>query len=68
MPVVKKFSDLDLDKSYTYADYLMWEFKERVELIKGKIFKMSPAPSRGHQQISFELSRQFGNFFFKTKM
>jgi hypothetical protein len=24
---------------------LLWQFKERVELIKGKIFKMSPAPS-----------------------
>ena len=32
--------------SYTYADYLEWKFEERVELIKGRIFKMSPAPTQ----------------------
>ncbi len=47
-----QFSDLDLTKTYTYADYLKWTFDERLELIKGKIFKMSPAPSSGHQSIS----------------
>lgn len=47
-----RFADLDLTKSYTYADYFMWQFEERVELIKGKIFKMSPAPNRNHQKIS----------------
>jgi len=52
-----KFEDLDLSKSYTYADYLTWNFKERLELIKGKIFKMSPAPKRLHQRLSFKLSR-----------
>ena len=24
---------------YSYADYLLWKFKERVELFKGKLFK-----------------------------
>lgn len=43
---------LDLNKSYTYADYLNWQFKERLELIKGRIFKMSPAPARQHQDIT----------------
>lgn len=47
-----KFADLDLTKSYTYADYFKWQFEERVELIKGKIFTMSPAPSRNHQEIT----------------
>ncbi len=37
--------------SYTYANYLNWLFLERVELVKGKVFKMSPAPSRIHQGI-----------------
>ena len=36
---------LDLNKQYTYADYLNWWFDERVELIKGFILKMSPAAS-----------------------
>lgn len=52
-----KFSDLDLDKTYTYVDYLQWKFDERVELIKGKIFQMSPAPKRKHQKVSINLER-----------
>ena len=51
MSVVTKFSDLDLSKTYTYADYLTWQFSERVELIKGFIKKMSPAPNRKHQTL-----------------
>jgi len=47
-----QFSDLDLNKVYTYADYFKWQFDERVELIKGKVFKMSPAPNPKHQTIS----------------
>lgn len=47
-----QFSDLDLTKTYTYADYLKWTFDERLELIKGKIFKMSPAPNPAHQDVS----------------
>lgn len=50
------FALLDLSKSYTYSDYLKWEFSERVELIKGKVFMMSPAPRRIHQQVSRDLS------------
>ena len=57
-----KFADLDLTKSYTYADYLKWTFEERVELIKGKIFKLSPAPSSAHQRISLRLHLAIGNF------
>ena len=49
------FAELDLHKSYTYADYFKWQFDERVELIKGKIFRMSPAPGRLHQMISSDL-------------
>ena len=39
---------------FAYADYLTWNFKERVELIKGKIFKMSPAQSVPHQKLLCE--------------
>lgn len=56
---VTNFSDLDLSKSYTYADYLLWKFQERVELFKGKIFKMSPAPLRKHQRISLKITDVF---------
>lgn len=49
---VLSFEDLDLSLTYSYAHYLNWLFDERVELIRGKIFKMSPAPSRLHQGVS----------------
>ena len=54
--IITNIKQLDLNASYTYADYLLWNFKERVELIKGKIFKMSPAPSRSHQEISMTVT------------
>ena len=52
MTTITKLSQLDLNKSYTYADYLMWQLKERVELIKGKIMAMSPPK---HQSMNFKL-------------
>ena len=52
------FQQLDLGKSYTYADYLQWKFEERLELIKGKIFRMSPAPSMRHQRTSGHVFRE----------
>ena len=59
MTTVTKFSDLDLTKQYSYSDYLLWQFQERVELIKGIIMKMSPAPSMVHQTISNNLTGSF---------
>ena len=47
---------------YTFADVLAWEDGERAELIDGEVFLMAPAPSRGHQRISFEMCRQLGNY------
>jgi Uma2 family endonuclease len=49
---------LDLSQQYTYADYLKWRLQERIELIRGYVFRMSPAPSRQHQAISRNLGRQ----------
>lgn len=49
-----QFSDLDLDKTYTYADYLKWTFDERLELIKGKIFPKGETLEI-HQRISGRL-------------
>jgi Uma2 family endonuclease len=57
-----EFADLDLSLEYTYADYLQWTFEERLEIIKGKIFNMSPAPSPVHQLVSMEISRELANF------
>ncbi|TAN48320.1 MAG: Uma2 family endonuclease, partial [Methylococcaceae bacterium] len=35
MPKITHLSELDLTKTYSYADYLAWQFDEAVELIKG---------------------------------
>lgn len=48
---ITKLSQLDLSKTYSYADYLTWKFQERIELFKGKIYAMSPAPASRHQRI-----------------
>ena len=54
--MVTNFNDLDLHKKYSYADYLTWKFQERLEIFKGKIFKMSPAPNTFHQRVSMNLT------------
>ncbi len=56
-------SQLDLNGTYTYADYLSWQFDDAIELIKGKIMAMSPAPSSEHQSISWRLSGALFIFF-----
>ena len=66
MPIVTNFKDLDLNGTYSYADYLKWKFEERLELFRGKIFKMSPAPSRNHQTILSKLFIEFAKVFSKT--
>lgn len=53
--MITDISQLDLNKTYTYADYLTWQFDEVVELIRGKVFRIYPAPRTSHQWISGEL-------------
>lgn len=55
------FTELDLNGTYTYADYLKWTFEERLEIIKGKIFPMS-APARIHQRISWKFTEAIVKF------
>lgn len=62
MEKIINISQLDFTKQYTYADYLTWELKERVELIKGWLYKMSPAPSRKHQRVVSIVFNQMFNF------
>jgi Uma2 family endonuclease len=49
MANLTQFSQLDLTKTYTYADYLTWKFDEFVELIKGRVMRPMAGPSRLHQ-------------------
>lgn len=60
--MISKIENLDLSKQYTYGDYLTWRFSEMVELIRGKIVKMSPAPGLIHQKASSNLHIIIGSY------
>ncbi len=61
--MITSIDQLDPNGIYTYEDYLLWEIEERIELIRGKIFKMSPAPSVIHQEIASNLHGIVWTFF-----
>lgn len=63
MPTITDLSQLDLSGTYSYADYLKWQLKERVELLRGKILPMTPASSVRHQRILGRLHLQIGANF-----
>lgn len=67
MAPITQLSQLDPNGTYSYADYLTWQLEESVELIKGKIMAMSPAPapSRKHQTIITNLGGKLYQFFHK---
>jgi Uma2 family endonuclease len=46
--------------NYSYADYLKWTMAEMVEIIKGRVYKLS-APKRVHQTISIRISSKIFN-------
>jgi Uma2 family endonuclease len=64
MPITK-FTQLDLTKRYSYADYLTWHFDERVELFNGHVHKLESSPSEEHQRISLILTNKIYNHFDK---
>ncbi|WP_421890117.1 Uma2 family endonuclease [Marinoscillum sp.] len=64
--LIDDISLLEPEATYSYADYLKWTFEERVELIKGKLFRMSPAPRRTHQEIGGAIFTEV-HHFLKTK-
>jgi Uma2 family endonuclease len=61
--IITNINQLDFSKKYSYADYLKWQFEDRVELIKGWIYKVSPAPSRKHQKIEGVIFANIWNHF-----
>ena len=56
---------LDLNKRYTYADYLTWFDDVRRELIGGFVKLMSPSALRIHQKISVRLTYYLEQYFRK---
>jgi Uma2 family endonuclease len=65
MTPITQLSQLDLNANYSYADYLTWQLEETVELIKGKIMAMSPAPNVKHQSISRNMLVEIANHLHK---
>ncbi len=63
--MITSIEQLDLTKAYTFKDYLSWKFQERVELLRGYIAKMSPAPTSTHQLISGNLHFNLAYFLRK---
>lgn len=53
---------IDPIKTYTYKDYMLYDENERIEIIDGQIYNMSPAPSRIHQKLIMELSAEIRNY------
>ena len=58
---IDQVSQLEPDARYSYEDYCTWQFPERVELIYGKVYVMSPSPGRVHQESGGEIFRQVAN-------
>ena len=63
MVKITQLAQLDLSASYSYADYVTWQLDETIELIKGKISLMAPAPNVNHQRLSMCLSGQMFSYF-----
>lgn len=62
MAPIRSFADLDPTRTYTYADYLTWQLTEWVELVRGRIRRMSPAPTTLHQRVSSNLHSLIGPY------
>jgi Uma2 family endonuclease len=52
----------NLNRKFTYQDYLSWTEEERWELINGIPYSMTPGPSTRHQQIVTALIDSFYHF------
>lgn len=60
--MITNINQLDFNKRYTYADYLTWQFDDLVELIRGRIVRMAPAPGTLHQSSSSDLHIIIGSY------
>ena len=65
--MITDINQLDFNKSYTYSDYLTWQFDEMVELIRGKIFRMAPGPDMSHQWTSGGLFSYISQYLIEKK-
>jgi len=61
--IITNINQLNVEAYYTYTDYLTWQFDEMVELIRGKLFKMSPAPNLHHQDVAGVIFGEWYKYF-----
>ena len=59
---ITDIAQLDPNGTYSYADYLTWQFTELVELLRGKIMRRMSAPTDQHQEIVGELHFQLRSY------
>ena len=52
---------VDVDDRFTYRHYKTWPDEERWELIDGRAWAMSPAPTTRHQRLSRKLFNRIAN-------
>lgn len=64
---ITSLADLDLNGTYTYADYLTWQFTELVELLRGKVMRRMSAPTDQHQAVVGELHRRLANHLYRQR-
>jgi len=57
----QEVAEPDPSLTYTYADYYQWRFLERLELLRGRIFRLTAANTR-HQRLVMKLG--FGLYGF----
>jgi Uma2 family endonuclease len=60
----EQVNEPDPSLTYTYADYLKWNYEERLELFRGKVFPLS-APNTKHQIVSGNLFANFHHFLIR---
>lgn len=56
MQPITSIHQLDPTAKYSYRDYLTWQFSDMVELIEGRVQKMSPAPLSQHQIVVINIA------------
>jgi len=47
---ISRVAEVDANGYYSYSDYYRWFSSDKLELIRGKVFAKSPAPSLTHQR------------------
>jgi Uma2 family endonuclease len=58
---------LDLEKRYTYADYLTWQDGKRRELMDGFVKPIYPVPQWQHDRVSYKLYDRLVDMVEKDK-